>query len=107
MVAAVQRRHKTLTQRTSRQVLQHLLDHDTSPAQAIDDLGLGRIADEAQLQPLVEAALAALPQAAATFLEGKEKALDALKGHVMKATRGRADHEVVDRMLREAIAQSA
>ena len=55
----------------------------------------------------MNAALQAMPRAVATFLEGKEKALDALKGHVMKATRGRADHEVVDRMLREAIAQSA
>ncbi|MCK5943034.1 MAG: Asp-tRNA(Asn)/Glu-tRNA(Gln) amidotransferase subunit GatB [Planctomycetes bacterium] len=97
---------KTLTQRTSRQVLQHLLAHDVSPRQAIRDLGLGRIDDEAQLQPLVDDAIAALPKAVATFREGKEKALDALKGHVMKATRGRADHEVVDRLLRAAIAAS-
>ncbi len=98
---------KTLTQRTSRQVLQHLLEHDVGPLQAIEALGLGRIADEAQLAPLVNAALQAMPRAVATFLEGKDKALDALKGHVMKATRGRADHDVVDRMLREAIAQSS
>ena len=101
VIALVQ--DKTLTQRTSRQVLQHLLAHDVAPKQAIEDLGLGRIADEKELWPLVEAALQAMPQAVATFLEGKEKALDALKGHVMKATRGRADHDVVDRLLRAAI----
>ena len=96
---------KTLTQRTSRQVLQHLLQHDISAQQAVVDLGLGRIADEVELQPLVDAAIAALPRAVETFLEGKAKALEALKGHVMKATRGRADHEVVDRLLRAAIAR--
>jgi len=101
VIALVQ--DKTLTQRTSRKVLLHLLEHDVSPQQAIADLGLGRIADEAQLAPLVEAAMQALPQAVTTFREGKEKALDALKGHVMKATRGRADHEVIDRLLRAAI----
>ena len=104
VIALVQ--DKTLTQRTSRQVLQHLLEHDVCAQQAVIDLGLGRIADEAALQPLVDAAIAALPRAVETFLEGKEKALDALKGHVMKATRGRADHEVVDRLLRAAIARA-
>ena len=44
VIALVQ--DKTLTQRTSRQVLQHLLAHDVAPKQAIEDLGLGRIADE-------------------------------------------------------------
>ncbi|MFN3239913.1 MAG: Asp-tRNA(Asn)/Glu-tRNA(Gln) amidotransferase subunit GatB [Planctomycetota bacterium] len=104
VIALVQ--DKVLTQRTSRQVLEHLLANDVPARQAIVDLGLGRIADDAQLQPLVEAAMQALPQAVATFREGKEKALDALKGHVMKATRGRADHEVVDRLLRAAIGGS-
>jgi len=104
VIALVQ--DKTLTQRTSRQVLQHLLEHDVSAQQAVVDLGLGRIADEAELQPLVDAAIAALPRAVETFLEGKAKALEALKGHVMKATRGRADHEVVDRLLRATIARA-
>lgn len=104
VIALVQ--NKTLTQRTSRQVLQHLLDHDVTPNEAVDELRLGRIADEAQLQPLIDAAMQEFPQAVKTFLAGKEKALDALKGHVMKATRGRADHEVLDRMLRAIIASA-
>ncbi len=102
VIARVQ--DKTLTQRTSRQVLLHLLKHDVGPREAIEQLGLGRIADEDLLRPLVAAAIQQMPRAVATYREGKQKALDALKGHVMKATRGRADHEVLDRLLRAAIA---
>ena len=95
---------KTLTQTTARKVFAHLLDNAVSPQQAVRDLGLGRIADEATLQPLVAAAIAALPAAAADVAAGKHKALDALKGHVMRASKGRADPQVLDALLRAAIA---
>lgn len=98
-------RDKTLTQSTARKVFEHLLAHDVSPQQAVAELGLGRIADEASLQPLVDAAIAALPAAAADVAAGKDKALDAMKGHVMRATKGRADPQVLDAMLRATIAR--
>ncbi|HEB53302.1 MAG TPA: Asp-tRNA(Asn)/Glu-tRNA(Gln) amidotransferase subunit GatB [bacterium] len=93
----------TLTRTTARKVLHHLLAHDVSPQRALAELALARIADEETLAPLVDAAIAALPAAVEAVRAGKEKALDALKGHVMRQTRGRADHEVVDRLLRAAI----
>jgi aspartyl-tRNA(Asn)/glutamyl-tRNA(Gln) amidotransferase subunit B len=89
----------TLTQATARGVFQHLLGHDQRPADAVRELGLDRISDPAVLGPLVEAAIAALPEAAAAVRAGKQKALDALKGHVMRATRGRADPAAVDQLL--------
>ena len=47
--------------------------------------------DESALQAACEAAIAANPGAAADYRGGKEKAVKALVGAVMKATRGRAD----------------
>ncbi len=94
---------RTLTQTTARKVFSHLLEHDVPPRQAIAALGLGRIADATTLAPLVGAAIAALPEAAAAVAAGKDKALDALKGHVMRATRGRADPHVLEALLRASI----
>ncbi|MCA8958087.1 MAG: Asp-tRNA(Asn)/Glu-tRNA(Gln) amidotransferase subunit GatB [Planctomycetes bacterium] len=94
---------KSLTQPAARQVLDHLLDHDVTPEQAVRELGLGRIADEVTLRPLCEAAIAELPAAAADVAAGKDKAIDALKGRVMRATKGRADPQVLDAVLRAVI----
>ena len=44
-------------------------------------------------------AVSGLP-ATAAVLAGKERALDSLKGHVMRACKGRADPAVVDALLR-------
>ena len=95
---------KTLTQKTSRLVFDHLLSNKVSPKQAIADLGLGRIADPAELQPHVDEAIAEKPEAAQAVAAGKDRAIDALKGLVMRKTRGRADPEVLDSLLRTTIA---
>jgi aspartyl-tRNA(Asn)/glutamyl-tRNA(Gln) amidotransferase subunit B len=93
-----------LTQAGARQVFGHLLaQRSATAAEAVDALGLGRLTDAAALQPLVLAAVAALPEAAAAVRAGKRKALDALKGHVMRATRGRADPATVDALLAAAL----
>ncbi|MBX3462551.1 MAG: Asp-tRNA(Asn)/Glu-tRNA(Gln) amidotransferase subunit GatB [Planctomycetes bacterium] len=94
----------TLTQVTARKVFRHLCTHRVPARVAVRELGLARLDDPAALQPLVAAALAALPEAAAAVQAGKERALDALKGHVMRQTKGRADPDLVDRLLRAAIA---
>jgi aspartyl-tRNA(Asn)/glutamyl-tRNA(Gln) amidotransferase subunit B len=95
---------KTLTQKTSRLVFEHLLSNTVSPKQAITDLGLDRIADLAELQPLVNEAIAEKPEAARAVAAGKDRAIDALKGLVMRKTRGRADPDVLDSLLRTTIA---
>ena len=84
----------------------HVLGCLLSPLDGIGphELGLDRILDVETLRPLALAATAALPEAAAAVHSGKAKALDALKGHMMRATRGRADPTVVDKLLRDTIA---
>ncbi|MEO6597296.1 MAG: Asp-tRNA(Asn)/Glu-tRNA(Gln) amidotransferase subunit GatB [Planctomycetota bacterium] len=98
---------KALTQVSARQVFRHMLDHNGTAADAMSELGLLRIADPKVLEPLVAAAIVALPEAAAAVRDGKDRAIDALKGNVMRATKGRADPVLVDELLRTAIARSA
>jgi aspartyl-tRNA(Asn)/glutamyl-tRNA(Gln) amidotransferase subunit B len=93
-----------LTQNTARAVFRHLLQQPMPPRQALRQLGLDRIADPTALLPLAQAAIAALPAAAAAVRAGKHKALDALLGHVMRSTRGRADPEALVTVLRTVLA---
>ena len=61
------------------------------------------MSDAAELAALVDAAIEANAKAVADFQGGKEGALQAVVGHVMKATKGRADAKLVNRLLRERL----
>ncbi|MGI6030154.1 MAG: Asp-tRNA(Asn)/Glu-tRNA(Gln) amidotransferase subunit GatB [Eubacteriales bacterium] len=58
---------------------------------------------EAELLALCQKAMEALPQAAADYRAGKEKAVKALVGGVMKASRGRADAVRAEQQLRQLL----
>ena len=66
---------------------------------AIDKLGIKPIGDESQLLELVRKAIAANPKAVADFKKGKVKAADAIKGFVMRETKGMAKTEVVQELV--------
>jgi aspartyl-tRNA(Asn)/glutamyl-tRNA(Gln) amidotransferase subunit B len=69
------------------------------PATIAAELGFEAM-DSSELATLVDAAIAAQPEAWAKFRAGEDKALGALVGHIMKASRGQADGKLVDQMLR-------
>lgn len=60
-------------------------------------------ADAGELEQWCRDAIAAKPDAAAEFKAGKESAINALKGPVMKAAKGKADPKQVDAMLRRLL----
>jgi len=55
--------------------------------------------DTSELDGFIDAAIAADPDAWAKFCAGDGKAMGALVGHVMKASRGQADGKAVTAML--------
>jgi aspartyl-tRNA(Asn)/glutamyl-tRNA(Gln) amidotransferase subunit B len=72
--------------------------------QAIDKLGFKVVADETQLLELVRKAIVANPKAVADFKKGKVKAADAIKGFVMRETKGMAKTEVVQQLVMQELA---
>jgi aspartyl-tRNA(Asn)/glutamyl-tRNA(Gln) amidotransferase subunit B len=88
----------------SREVYAAMLDGLTAK-QAIDKLGFKVVADESQLLELVRKAIAANPKAVADFKKGKVKAADAIKGFVMRETKGMAKTEVVQQLVMQELAK--
>ena len=66
----------------------------------IDEKGLRQISDSSALEPLVEQVLAANEKSVQEYRAGKEKAFNALVGQVMKASRGKANPQQVNELLR-------
>ena len=73
------------------------------PAAIVDRLGLRQSTDTGELEKWVSAAIAADPKAVAEFKAGNEKALNPIKGAVMKASAGKANPQRVDELARKLI----
>jgi aspartyl-tRNA(Asn)/glutamyl-tRNA(Gln) amidotransferase subunit B len=82
----------------ARDVFAEMLATGSSVRQAIDKLGI-KPSDEGQLRELVRKAIAANPKAVADYKKGKAKAADAIKGAVMRETKGMAKAEMVQQLL--------
>jgi len=59
--------------------------------------------DTGELEKWVAEAIAANPKAVAEFKAGKEQAINAVKGAVMKASKGKANPKLVDEIARKLI----
>lgn len=88
----------------SREVYAHLLENGGTVQAALDALGIRVVGDESALRAIVARAVAANPKAVADFRKGKTKAADAIKGAVMRETKGMAKMEVVQQLVMEALA---
>jgi len=81
----------TLNDKLARQVLDGVLAGEGDPDAVVAARGLAIVSDDAVLAEAVDAAIAAKPDVAAKIRSGKEAAVGALIGDVMRATKGRAD----------------
>jgi aspartyl-tRNA(Asn)/glutamyl-tRNA(Gln) amidotransferase subunit B len=92
-----------LNMQRAREVYAAMLADGASAKDAIARLGFQVVADEGKLRELVRQAIAANPKAVADFKGGKAKAADAIKGRVMKETKGLAKADVVQQILMEEL----
>ena len=65
--------------------------------------GLKQITDSGAIEPLIDAVLTANAAMVAEFRAGKEKAFNALVGQAMKATKGKANPQQVNELLRKKL----
>ena len=89
----------------AKELLAELYLSGGDPARIVEERGLAQVSDESALEDAVEAAIIEQAAAAADFRAGKEAALGRLVGAVMKATGGKADPRLVNRLLRERLSR--
>jgi len=94
---------KRISTAAGRAVLEALLAKGGDPLEIVAREGLEALRDGDQLAELVAEAIAANPQAAEKVSAGELKAIGPIVGHVMRATKGRADGATVQRLIRERL----
>ena len=97
---------RKLNKQRAREVFAEMLESGSHAVAAIEKLGIKSVADEGQLLEMVQRAIAANAKAVADFKKGKVKAADAIKGFVMRETKGQADTEVLQRLVLEELAKA-
>jgi aspartyl-tRNA(Asn)/glutamyl-tRNA(Gln) amidotransferase subunit B len=96
----------TISGKIAKDVFARMLGSGEDPATIVQREGLTQVADAGQLEALVDQAIAANPKAVADFKGGKPAAAKALVGQVMKASGGKANPAMVDRLVAEKLSRS-
>lgn len=98
---------QTLSNKIAREVFGQLwADPSLTADQVIEAQGLRQVQDSGQLQGWVRDVIEASPKMVEEFRAGKDKALNAMVGQVMKRSGGKANPQAVTDLLRAALQAS-
>ena len=87
-------------------VLEEMFTNGGDPEAIIQQKGLAQISDTSAITELIREAIANNPNVVADYKAGKEKALTFFVGQVMKATKGKANPQIVNQIAKEELARS-
>jgi aspartyl-tRNA(Asn)/glutamyl-tRNA(Gln) amidotransferase subunit B len=95
----------TISGRIAKDVFSTMVDTGEDAPTIVRREGLAQVADEAALSQVIDSVMAANPKAIEDFKRGKTAAKKALVGQVMKATGGKANPALVDRLLEDKLSK--
>jgi aspartyl-tRNA(Asn)/glutamyl-tRNA(Gln) amidotransferase subunit B len=93
----------TINSKGAKQVIETLWREGGSARAIVERDGLAQNSDPSAIAAIVEGVLAANPDAVAQFKAGKESILSFLTGQVMKGSKGKANPEMANSLLREKL----
>lgn len=96
-------REGTISTKIAKTVFAEMFETGKDPESIIEEKGLVQISDEGALAAIVDKVIEANPKSVADYKGGKEKALGALVGQVMKKTKGKANPQLVNKLLKERL----
>ena len=86
-----------------KKVLREMFETGKKCNEIIEDLGLVQISDSGQIEKIVDKVLSSNPQSIEDFKNGKNRALGFLVGQVMKESHGKANPQIVNKLLNEKL----
>ena len=92
---------KTLSSNTAKQVFSSLWDEQGEVDAIIEAKGLKQITDTSAIESIVAEVIAACPDQVQQFKDGNDKVIGFLVGQVMQKSRGKANPQIANQMLKE------
>ena len=89
----------------AKELVPEIFEKGGLPGALVEARGLGQVSDTATLEAFVDQAIAANPKSVESYKAGKVAAAGFIVGQVMKLSQGKADPQVVGRLVAERLAQ--
>ncbi|MGC6423404.1 MAG: Asp-tRNA(Asn)/Glu-tRNA(Gln) amidotransferase GatCAB subunit B, partial [Lentimonas sp.] len=93
----------TISKQIGKEVFTDMFQSGDMPDAIVEKKGLKQSNDTGEIEALCREAIAGNAKAVGQYKEGNAKALNALKGPVMKATKGKANPAMLDELLKKLI----
>ncbi|MFN3472208.1 MAG: Asp-tRNA(Asn)/Glu-tRNA(Gln) amidotransferase GatCAB subunit B, partial [Aquificaceae bacterium] len=88
-----------------KEVLKEMVLTGKEPQKIVQEKGLIQLSDEGQIRALVEEVLRENPKEVERYRSGEEKLFGFLVGQVMKKAKGKANPQVVNKVLKEVLSR--
>lgn len=95
----------TISSKIAKKVFAELIEHGGDAAKIVKEKGLVQVSDSGQLLAWVTEALDNNPQSIEDYKNGRDRAIGFLVGQIMKASKGQANPQMINKMLLEEIAK--
>jgi len=91
-----------ISSKIAKQILPEMLK-GADPSHIIEEKGLTQLTDSGEIEKIIKEVISKNPKAVGDYKKGKEAALQFLTGQVMSATRGRAQPDIVQKILKKEL----
>ena len=91
---------KTISGKAAKEVLDYLMENDSDVDSTIDKLGLKQVSDTGAIESMCDEIIAANPDKVEQYKGGKDKLFGFFVGQVMKASKGSANPQAVNEILK-------
>ena len=95
----------TISSKIAKKVFAELIEHGGDAEKIVKEKGLVQVSDSGQLLTWVNEALDNNPKSIEDYKNGRDRAIGFLVGQIMKASKGQANPQMINKMLLEEIAK--
>ncbi len=95
----------TISSKLAKTVFEEMRKTQKSAKQIVEEKGLVQITDTGAIERVVDEVLAANPKEVERYRQGEEKLIGFFVGQVMRATRGKANPQMVNQLLRQKLSR--
>jgi glutaminyl-tRNA synthetase len=97
---------ETISTKIAKEVFEIMSRTGDDPERIVEDKGLKQISNPAQILPIIDEVIASNPDNVEKFKAGNTKLLGFFVGQVLKATGGKANPQVVNKLVAERLAKA-
>jgi aspartyl-tRNA(Asn)/glutamyl-tRNA(Gln) amidotransferase subunit B len=93
----------TISKSQIRQVAEESVARILEPAEVVNQLGLGQVSDQGEIESVIDTVLKAQPEAVAKYQAGKVEIVGFLVGQIMREAKGKANPGIVNDILQRKL----